>query len=1827
MKDTCKSWLQVLTACLSLSATGWAQGPDLVPLPGDQVAEVEEDYGSVSLGGGDHSASATVSARPIAPVRHQVQAPPMFSDSVVPIDDSVGFAATQVRDQVLFRVGNSSLDRYGINNGFTNIQAFIPVAFGDDRSLWWLNPRVNITDNADGAANLGFGYRTYIPEDDRVYGASAWWDYEGGAVGTYHSLGGSFESIGRYVSMRFNFDLPMGDMSEQVAISDAGTPRFDGSNVVVDRVVTTEFALQEYDFEVSTPMPLLGSYGFDVGVGVYYLNNDEVGGAGVSLRTQAQINRDFYINGVLTNDEIFDTNFSINVELTMPSGKPHNWFRRRPVAASLTDSVIRRYRIPTTQLETTQSELVMSSIDPTRPAGIAIIDPNALVSGDGSFENPFMSVLDYESNSDAIKSDFDVIFVRARVDETDTNLNTTIGLFDNQILLGDGGPLNGTSTLFPSSNFGMVQVPGAMGGPAPLLTNSGAPGMDVITLANSNLVQNFNIDAGLTADGIAGSGIDGFDLRNLNIDDAVNGINIVSDTSAATGLTVEDFGFVGNTNINGGGFGSNKGIHIEHVAGTLELLVAENTVTGFVGEDANGNGMLDAGEDADGDTMLDSGAGISINANGATIVADDDLSLTTPSGIFDNILTGNGTGLETIADNGGTFDLSVIGNDASDSVDESGAGWIALADNSGALTVRAAMGNTFSGNAGNGVQLIARDMGDLFVPEADSLTGSGFLGNLIVDNLGNGVELLADNSVLNAFIGDEGAGNIISRNGRVQQIANLVDCIGSGVLLTTLNGGEINGGINGNTIANNVAAGIQIAPDMGLVDLDSISNNIITGTGFDVSGNPYAVECDNGDAIVFAPSNGGTFNVGEFIDNETFDNRGAIIRVGGDGGIIDLGVIEGTLFDLTESGTAGILFDADNATITGTLRNNMFVGSTDNTDLTFGIGGEIRGGTLDLVIEDNLFTSLADAGIGFILTETDDRPSPGTGTPAVGDAVEASLIIEGNRIIETRAGNNDNFDGSAITLIVNGRESTPLDGQNDLDNDGVPDATTIPLPDGGDVTTTVNPAAILEAAISGNILGNLTLSEDANGNGILDDGEDLNLNGVIDADVSNAGSGIDIQVFGDGAITDLAAVMSTIDDPRLTGMIIGESPGTSFEMNIIANNRQEGIRVRREDSGIIDNFRIDGNVIQNNMEDGIDIVGENNGIPFGVQEILDFEIVNNQILANGFLETRDMGVIAGNGIGVAGRGIQLRADTGVIELINIRNNIISGNRMGGIEARTFTDTHIFVGGNRDNATSINGGDEGIIYGVWELNTVTDNGFLVREDENGNGLADLVVEGHGIALGRVDFMDPDQPSNITEGFNNGGALVPDFTGDDIPDLPTLSLLDNVIAGNAEDGLHIYLDKNQIFSVQANETRTSRFDILRNDIVDNGEDGFNLHTPLSSASEINFNDNLVARNGVFSELFSVTQVSQNVNSVVFSIGDGIEIFNSGSSTNIINAARNRIIENDGRGVNILNSFSGYLIADFEDNNISSNEREGFYLVNAPLDSTVLAVSGLPQGTTRSGYDADTWLPDFDSHHEMYTYGRLGAGNLGAAGNVPPPIINDYLVDWVLNSIGPGSVTDLQFNGNIVDNNGSVVPDADGEDPHSTIGGFVMRVGSAGIQDTNLDSVPIPFFTGGVRAEIEDNRFSGNFGRDFLMDGFIATEPPEVTTGADPLIRIELQMRNNRGGSLDVSGENFFVFYNNTTPTLPGGMNNTSPNPPFGNAARLRNATLNLGILPVGMPPVPTAFPALGPPSIKIENDGAFPDPFGNNIGTNEFNVIYSDFNLFQWQIVPDGTLPTP
>ncbi|MEZ6068005.1 MAG: hypothetical protein R3B90_20355 [Planctomycetaceae bacterium] len=93
-------------------------------------------------------------------------------------------------------------DIAGLTDGYTNVGALIPIAVWGDYHVFAVNPRVMIDNNGRGGVNLGALHRRYVPELDRTFGHSFWFDYTNSYIDDYMRLGYAFESVGRYFSLR-----------------------------------------------------------------------------------------------------------------------------------------------------------------------------------------------------------------------------------------------------------------------------------------------------------------------------------------------------------------------------------------------------------------------------------------------------------------------------------------------------------------------------------------------------------------------------------------------------------------------------------------------------------------------------------------------------------------------------------------------------------------------------------------------------------------------------------------------------------------------------------------------------------------------------------------------------------------------------------------------------------------------------------------------------------------------------------------------------------------------------------------------------------------------------------------------------------------------------------------------------------------------------------------------------------------------------------------------------------------------------------------------------------------------------------------------------------------------------------------------------------------------------------------------------------------------------------------------------------------------------------------------------------------------------------------
>jgi len=447
----------------------------------------------------------------------------------VPDDGSVGYAVTEDAAEILYRIQRTDRHMLGLqDDGYTSAGAFIPLQMYDGGNmLIAVDPRAFVSDSGQGGMNFGITARRYSPRLQRVLVFSQWFDYDRTGQAGYAQYGIHAATLGKFWSLRGNINLPVGQSHEFYNRAFTGLA-YQGNNLLLTNNAKLETAYQRYDAEFSFPLPYFARFGFEFGVGAYYLNGAFEGvqdSPGASVRFEAQVTEDLWANALMTQDDVFGSNLSLNFELTLPDAPPSRIMRRLPIKQYMVQSDKRMYRVARGIENRPESELATST-NPDFGGGpivIAHIDPNATTPGDGTFENPFSSVQQYESLADADQDNFELILVAGRDDGTDTNLNTTVTLFNGQRLLGSG------VDHFIVAGQGTFELP-EFGTTTPFLTNSGDDTLDVIRLANRNEVSGFLIDASSTARGINGlngvAGISGFNINRNTIQNSTVGVEL-----------------------------------------------------------------------------------------------------------------------------------------------------------------------------------------------------------------------------------------------------------------------------------------------------------------------------------------------------------------------------------------------------------------------------------------------------------------------------------------------------------------------------------------------------------------------------------------------------------------------------------------------------------------------------------------------------------------------------------------------------------------------------------------------------------------------------------------------------------------------------------------------------------------------------------------------------------------------------------------------------------------------------------------------------------------------------------------------------------------------------------------------------------------------------------------------------------------------------------------------------------------------------------------------------------------------------------------------------
>ena len=1313
-----------------------------------------------------------------------------------------------------FDIGQFLGNRLGVNDNDTNFNFLLPYLMGSDQDVLFIDGRGLATQNGQGGASVGIGYRSFDATLNRIYGLSGWVDYDQGHARTYQQAGVSFESLGTWMDVRVNGYIPFGRESNLVGNSLVGTPFFGGSSLLINQRRVNESAYHGLDAEIGGPLPLLGRYGVSGYVGGYWLDSrTDAAAAGPRVRFEANVTDNFRVNVTASDDKVFGTNAWVNLNFTLPDGRPRRWFRPTAVEDRLLSTVNRSYRVQThTQVDLVPTPVLLSPPGtpnlpqgtPGAPVTVIFVDPDRLTNGDGSFERPFNTLQGFANTPNT---------TLVIVDGSAANrpVNGSITLFGDQKLLSTSILAAGGVQL--STNLGLITLPSLTGfGDAtpvsPLFMNPA--GGTLVTLAGANTeVAGFTFD-GTTANaaipnsiGISGTNIVDFNIHHNTFQNHRNGVVL----NNATGLGL----FQANT-VTGTPGTSFDGFRLTNSGtGTLDLFVNANTP--LAGSTLPRQGNIITGHD---------GAGVSITARNRAVIN---------AHIVDNTISNNGNGVvldaaatrsvinASIANNiidgnrGEDRNLNGIldpGEDLNgDGILNKGTGVVLMANAS--LINMAQLGE--DSNANGRLDLSEDTNGNGRLDPSEDLNGNGVL-DVSEDTNGNGVldagEDKNNNGVLDIPSEDRNGNGFLDPS---------EDRNNNGILDAgedTNNNGVLDRGedLNGNGMIDVI---VEDQNGNGVLDLsEDINGNGVLDPTEDTNGNGQLdggylftnnqITRNTGDGLAIFGINNATINLnltrnefGLLVDHST-GNGGRGMSILADSGIVSANIgflsnedlnFNGVLDPSEDTNNNGVLDPGEDTNLDGLLNpaedtnNNGVLDAANPMDANNFVAN--RGG--------GLLVDLSGTAIGNIVSLNNTITGIGGGslTFQVTGAGNGSTGLPFSFVNSSQVGINiSSLDWNLAPAILEfntvGLGATPFSAVNNT-------GTTTGLASvNGTTMTATTPFTVPDqvAALS------LQFNDFQPANGVLDLGEDLNNNGVLDLgedlperldfNVGTATAGAAItnlignQFIGSQITTTFSSgqvlsgtMQAVVGSPTASQFVVnssannlGSAPGVELRVSqaavlnnptFVGNNIQfhggSGFTASATEDGQINNLVLRNSSIQNNGAGGFNEDQNGNRLLDSGEDIngnglLDFGAGGIRLTTFAANSAQITGQILSNGLqNNIGPGISVTADSGAINLRQIDSNTLDGNS-NGIALNTLNGGAISTR-ITNNAMNNSLGD-GFV-------AISNTGFITLNEFSGITLNN--AGGNGIVLSAINGGLIDIPSS--EDLNGNGSI--DF-GEDV-----------------------------------------------------------------------------------------------------------------------------------------------------------------------------------------------------------------------------------------------------------------------------------------------------------------------------------------------------------------------------------------------------------------------------------------------------------------------------
>ncbi|MFO0870252.1 MAG: inverse autotransporter beta domain-containing protein [Pirellulales bacterium] len=578
-------------------------------------------------------------------------------------------------------------DGVGYRDSFSNLGAFVPLSYGaDGNSIVFAEPRVLVTNSGKFGANAGLGFRTLLPDVDKLFGMSVWYDRDNGHTFQYDQLGGSWELLGENWDFRTNCFFPLGSRNRLIYEQfDYVNPSYLGRNIflgTVDRA--RELALRGADLELGYRVPNVD--GLRVYGGYYYYQGEEVGAAhGARVRATYQFSDAIEASYILTDDRLFGTNNVFSVTLKWPGVAAP---RTAVYPEERLNILTQRHDRVVAKVSQTREQIFAQDRFTGKRIDVVHVDDDAAPGGDGSYEHPVSNLADAsgQATTDSI------LFVRSGT------YTDGIVLSNGQRLLGDG--LAATNPHMVSSLQGVFELPEQTSNPLPILNPASSEyAVFIAPRAWRTEVAGFDIRQTNEGAGIGAVGSQSFYIHD-NLVSASQGygillLNPTTDGQWVNGSALDHRVGIFNNQVTNSPYG---GIAVAHTVLTKQQLIdsgIDPVTASFLPLAPQGNLAFDIqGNTVSGNafstdsTPIDDALGVK-GRFGIAVASNTGTTINT--NISDNEVTGNGAVGADV--NGGATD---------------GTGGISVAGTNGARINATVDANDLTGNRGIGIVGVSR---------------------------------------------------------------------------------------------------------------------------------------------------------------------------------------------------------------------------------------------------------------------------------------------------------------------------------------------------------------------------------------------------------------------------------------------------------------------------------------------------------------------------------------------------------------------------------------------------------------------------------------------------------------------------------------------------------------------------------------------------------------------------------------------------------------------------------------------------------------------------------------------------------------------------------------------------------------------------------------------------------------------------------------------------------------------------------------------------------------------------------------------------------------